>query len=117
MKDISELKNYRIKYKRYFGIDFGKGYVVHHIDGDRENNDIENLVLLPAKLHARYHFQKQIVESQQMPTRITGNGLHRQSYYLNCMESFLKTLDECNNWHDYKMYLSGCMPNIHGIVL
>ena len=38
---------YREKYKRYYRIEFSKEYVVHHIDFDRENNDISNLLLLP----------------------------------------------------------------------
>lgn len=117
MKDISKLKGYRTKYKRYYEIDFGKEYAVHHIDGNRENNDISNLVLLPSKLHSKYHFQKSIIEAVPLPTRISGNGANSQSYYLNCLESFIETLTECNKWYDYKMHLEGCMPNIHGIEL
>lgn len=48
-------ENYREKYKRYYGIDFDKDFDVHHIDLDRENNDIDNLILLPKNLHERYH--------------------------------------------------------------
>ena len=55
MKDISKLKNYRLKYKRYYEIEFDDTYDIHHIDFDRSNNDISNLILLPKKLHARYH--------------------------------------------------------------
>ena len=117
MKDCSKLKNYREKYKRYYNIKFDKNYVVHHIDGNRENNAISNLVLLPSKLHAKYHFQKQIIEGYEIPTKICGNALHNQSFYLNCLEEFLKTLNECNKWYDYKMFLDGEIPNIHGIEL
>lgn len=31
------------------------GYVVHHIDGDPTNNDIENLFAMPASEHMRLH--------------------------------------------------------------
>lgn len=117
MKDTSKLKNYRLKYKRHYGIDFGREYAVHHIDGNRENNDIKNLLLLPTKLHSKYHFLKQIVEAGSVPTIITGNGLHSQQYYLTNLENFLETLNECNKWFDYKMYLDGLIPNIHGIEL
>lgn len=48
--------NYRKYYKDYYGIDFDSSYVIHHIDFDRSNNDINNLILLPSKLHSRYHF-------------------------------------------------------------
>lgn len=117
MKDVSKLKDYRLKYKRYYDIDFDDDYVVHHIDEDRTNNDISNLVLLPKKLHSKYHFQKSIIESQSLVTTITGNGLHGQSYYLTCLESFMDTLRECNQWYDYKLYLEGVLPNIHRLSL
>lgn len=55
MKDVCKLKNYREKYKRYYGIEFGKEFEVHHMDFDRENDDISNLLLLPKELHQRYH--------------------------------------------------------------
>lgn len=29
--------------------------VVHHIDGDKSNNNIENLALMPASIHSRLH--------------------------------------------------------------
>lgn len=117
MKDINRLKNYREKYKRYYNIQFGREYVIHHIDGNRDNNNIENLLLLPLGLHSKYHFQKAIVEGQPLPTRITGNVLHSQSYYLCCLDDFMETLKECNKWFDFKMYLDGNIPNIHGISL
>lgn len=117
MKDIEKLKDYRKKYKRYYGIDFGKEYAIHHIDGDRSNNDINNLLLLPSELHSRYHFLKKCVEGQEVPTDITGNVCNMQSYFWIQLESFLKTLVECNKWYDYKMYLEHKMPNIHGIEL
>ena len=117
MKDINKLKDYRVKYKRYYDIEFGNDYAVHHIDGDRTNNDISNLVLLPKELHSKYHFQKSIIDSQPLPTRITGNGLNSQSYYLACLESFMKTLQECNKWYDYKLFLEGAIPNIHHLYL
>lgn len=117
MKDISKMKNYRKKYKLYYNIDFGAEYSVHHIDGNRQNNDISNLVLLPRKLHSKYHFLKQIVEEQPLPLQISGNGMHAQSYFLNCLEQFLETLRECNKWYDYKMFLDGKIPNIHNICI
>ena len=48
-------KNYRQFYKDYYGIEFGTDMVIHHIDFDRTNNDIDNLLLMPAELHGKYH--------------------------------------------------------------
>lgn len=52
---LYNLKNARAKYKRFYGIDFGDEYDIHHIDLDKSNNDIENLLLLPKELHKEYH--------------------------------------------------------------
>ena len=48
--------DYRKYYKDYFVIDFDDDMVVHHIDFDRRNNTIDNLLLMPKQLHAKYHF-------------------------------------------------------------
>ena len=36
-----------------------KGYHIHHIDGDKSNNDISNLALITASNHERLHGQEQ----------------------------------------------------------
>lgn len=51
MKDALELKDYREKFKRYYGLSFSKDYHIHHIDLDHSNNDIENLMIVPKELH------------------------------------------------------------------
>ena len=42
-------------YADYFKIQVKEGYHIHHIDFNPENNDIENLLLLPDDLHRRLH--------------------------------------------------------------
>lgn len=121
MKDINNLKDYRLKFKRYYGIEFGKEYAVHHINLDHYDNRIENLMLLPTKLHSQYHFYKTVIENSKMPTNITGNALSSQLYYANKyiddITAFAKILVECNKWFDYKLYLDGVIQNIHNIKL
>lgn len=98
MKDINKLKNYREKYKRHYNIDFGSDFVVHHIDENRQNNDIENLLLLPRELHSKYHAYK----SQHMMTPYypelsysasMARGLYRMTY-----NDFEKILEEAEEW-------------------
>lgn len=50
------MKDYRKNYADYYGIKWdSKLFEIHHIDRNRENNNLLNLVLLPKKLHKEYH--------------------------------------------------------------
>ena len=46
---------YRDFYKKYFAIQFDDSFDIHHINGDRKDNDISNLVLIPKILHKTLH--------------------------------------------------------------
>ena len=54
-------RNYREIYEGVFG-PIQEGNHIHHLDHDRKNNSIENLVSIPAKTHQRYHFFKHTFE-------------------------------------------------------
>ena len=123
MKDINKLKDYRKKYKRYYGIDFSSDYAIHHLDFDRSNNDISNLLLLPKKLHAKYHFYLSCIRHESgesgpvflLDGRISSTNYQR--WRVSLLEDFTEALVECAKWYDYKCYLDGLMPNVHGITL
>lgn len=111
MKDISNLKNYRLKYKRYYGIDFDNNFIVHHIDFNRQNNKIENLLLLPKELHQKYHFYLNALFPLEWKS---GNGVidikinqYSPLPYCNIkmLQDFLKVLEECKKWVEYKSNL------------
>lgn len=55
MKKWYEIKNYRKKYERFYGEEIPEGYDVHHLDMNRNNNSIVNLVAVPKEVHRRYH--------------------------------------------------------------
>ena len=42
-----------------------KDFVVHHVNHNREDNNINNLLLLPRKLHAKYHFLLRHVQTSR----------------------------------------------------
>lgn len=108
MKDINGLKNYRTKYKRYYGIDFDSDYVIHHIDFNRNNNDIKNLLLLPKEVHQRYHFYLSALGGCEwktgelvLNTKISPYGLlpYTNEDYIY---GLLETMKECRRWLHYK---------------
>lgn len=108
---------YNTKFKRYYNIDFSKDYIIHHIDGNHGNDDISNLMILPRKLHSQYHVLKNVIDNHALSTIISGNQANQNNYYLGYYERFIAVLNECNKWYDFKMYLDGKLPNIHGIEL
>ena len=105
MENINELKNYRLKYKRYYGIDFDKNYVVHHIDENRSNNDISNLVLMPLELHSKYHAYKtefKLVTQNGMCFELSYAGSVLLNMQLSCLDKLAKVCAEIQLWVEYK---------------
>ena len=109
------MKDYIKLYKCYYGIEFGDEYEVHHLDGDRSNNNIYNLLLLPAPLHSRYHLLKNSVEGRTLFTGITGDVSSPNSYLWKMMQNFMDCLDECNRWATFKLILEGYPLNMPAI--
>lgn len=108
MKDIETVKNYRLKYKRYYGIDFDENYVIHHIDFNRQNNDISNLLLLPKELHQKYHLYLTGLfplewETGKCSLDIKINQFAPLPYSDSKMFiDFLAILEECKQWANRK---------------
>lgn len=127
MKNPLELKDYRKKFKRYYGLEFGKDYQIHHIDLNHNNNDINNLMIIPKGLHEKYHKALYNVELMSEGNRLekvfrfdvrpTGNGINYQSFAYDNLAKFMEIMQKMNIWYDYKLYLDGYIPNIHGIAL
>lgn len=116
--------NYRTFYKRHYKIDFSNYYQIHHIDFDRDNNDISNLLLLPRDIHRQYHNAvKALSRLKGYPLtgtinlRPVGWLLADVDYERECIKRFWEAMDACRKWVDYKMYLDGKLPNVHGICL
>ena len=113
-------KDYISIYKELTGIDFDSSkYEVHHIDSDRSNNDIENLVLLPKELHKKYHIHKYDARHIGKPITkilsITENGSGYNSFCLDKFTEFVDVWSECCKWKDYRNFLLGRISNIHNL--
>ena len=103
MKDCLKLKNYRTKYKRYYDIDFSSDYDIHHIDFDRTNNEIDNLILLPKMLHQKYHFLINSVSEIKLGEKI--DYKYSSSYTIKILKEYVDMLEELEKWKMYKVNL------------
>lgn len=110
------MKNYRKIYEKKCNIKIPKGYEIHHIDFNRENNDIFNLVMLPKKLHSDYHKKLEKYLSIQYEVKIKlQNSLDRgfmvneyiKKVDLKIIEEFINVWYECMKYINYRDYLLG----------
>lgn len=89
-------------YKDYYEIDFGEDFVIHHMDFDSKNNDINNLLLLPKKLYSRYMFilsgfkAKRGVVNINFEVKIDAGSMHIYDYKMAKM--LCETMEEINKW-------------------
>lgn len=92
--------NYRKYYKDYYGIDFGKEFDIHHIDINRENNEINNLILLPKRLHLKYHY------SLSGLYRVSENDglmkIYLIPYAFDDIEEYLEIAHQMESWANFK---------------
>lgn len=90
-------------------------FEVHHIDGNREHNEITNLVALPKHLHVEYHLNL-LPELRKESFQLVGvnqSGQKSLSFYVQQLNKFMFTFHECNKWIDFRDYLRGEIANIH----
>lgn len=118
------MESYRTVFKKHYGIDFSREYDIHHIDLNHNNNDINNLMLLPKELHSEYHTllnsvcsSNESIFNKEFNAKIHGNAICGDIYNLQMAKELIDILYECNKWYDYKMFLDGVIPNIHNIEL
>lgn len=95
--------NYRKYYKDYYGIKFGRPLDVHHIDGNRGNNNIDNLLLIPSKSHQALH---------KIDNATNGNincafDLVSNSYLVDLSKEEFILFFDIIKWYDVK-YQSDC---------
>lgn len=110
---------YRKFYEDKTGLKVPKDFEVHHIDRDRENNDIKNLVAIPKKLHQTYHSRYPTLPYYQDAEWLfqmkgsTEKGNLVFNYIMGELEDFFPVYHQCKVWIDYREYLLGRIPNIH----
>ena len=105
--------NYRKYYEQQTKQKLPKGFDVHHLDFNRENNNISNLVALPKKTHNKYHFLLQqtgidlspITINDLIPSGIINKGCAFLYHRLQALNSFLEVYQEVQEWVLFRQHL------------
>ena len=117
-KGVSFVSNiYRKLYCDHYGMDDpGPDYDIHHIDFDRTNNDIDNLIMLPKSLHHKYHWCLNHFNSDTNKTQVVFDAkieLQGNRYDVNALLHLAEALKEINDWiiiknnADFELYCRG----------
>lgn len=99
------------------------GFDIHHLDEDKKNNKIPNLLMLPSELHQQYHDAKTRLNylfSNAPTSEITSildRGNNWNSIFLDSLKEFEEIRKECSKWADYKLFCLNKIPNLHQINL
>lgn len=108
---------YREIYEIETGVKLPQNFEVHHIDFDRNNNVMRNLVAMPKSLHANYH--KFLEFSTHTPhdkiISLTQSGRSYNSFWFHGVSEFIKHHEKACMWADYRDFLLGFVPNIHNL--
>lgn len=94
---------HRLVWKIHNG-EIPKGMDVHHIDGNKSNNNIENLELVSKEEHAKKHRKEKINDIEILSLRLSGLTLHEISALVGMGHKGssvwyrLETLDEETIW-------------------
>ena len=91
---------YRKYYCKYHGLDLSADYHVHHLDHNRENNHISNLVHLPLSLHARYHAAhvKYLTAIENLARVINPTIVSMLATNINDINSFMTVFNEVRDY-------------------
>ena len=100
MSGVLFIMNYRKLYAKHYGIKIPPEYDIHHIDFDRNNNNIENLLLLPKKLHRKLHHVRN-TSCVNLDRFFDFQGIAAQrpmDYERRCINAALDVYDELQIW-------------------
>lgn len=92
--DGKTIQGHRLKMELHLGRKLTNTEVVHHIDGDKSNNSINNLLLFPTKAaHSKYHF-----DNGDLKLKAGGNKKKLVNGKLKCCE--------CENYKELKEFVT-----------
>lgn len=94
--------DYRKIYQEHYRITIPDGFEIHHINKDREDNRIENLMLLPARVHRDLH----IIDNSLGPAFLSNknyvttiaNNAHELSFIHGIVDLWSKIIPSLMYW-------------------
>lgn len=92
--------NYRKLYENHYGINIPPEYDIHHIDFNRDNNKIDNLILLPKRLHRKLHWVRN-TSCVNLDNFFDFKGIAQErpmTYERRCIIAALDVYDELQIW-------------------
>lgn len=91
LKKVSDINDYRKIAEQYFNKTITEDEMVHHIDGDHNNNDPENLVIMKKTQHSKVHVLFNFENWRKEHTKTLCNTC----FFVGIYEDFLnKKIDE-----------------------
>lgn len=109
------MKNYRKYYQEITGIQIDLSFDIHHIDGNRGNNDINNLVHLPKKLHNDFHKLRNEISMFNTEIMQLGSNDKVQTFnnaYVDTIIRYNEVLKKCSEYIDLRNYCYYKQTNI-----
>lgn len=78
-----DIKKYITIYKHYYGVIY-YGFVIHHLDCNRRNNHLDNLVQIPIELHTAYHRYRTEIAKCKNIDEIAYYNLYNSQGFIKC---------------------------------
>lgn len=112
------MNKHRKIYLEYFNLENSqlKGFGIHHINGDKSNNDIPNLVAVPIDLHKRYHDILSFINENWCNPRVVKTehySFNITLMYCQKYAEYAEVYSQMCKWVDYREFLDKKIENIH----
>ena len=86
-------------YRKLYFENFGQQpdhFEIHHMDHNRNNNEISNLVSIPRKLHKRYHAFYNFISQHENPLQMIRNITIFKDYLDKFENAYSEIIFYCN---------------------
>lgn len=107
--------DYRYFYEKETCKELPKDFDVHHIDENRDNNNIDNLVAIPKWLHQKYHLCKNNTQSLELSNIDLNINPASYMFHIESIIKYAECVEEIHKYLCYKKYLLKHLPyNLYG---